>query len=51
MSKRIQRWIPLAILIVVAVIVCLLSAATPNRVDTSQPIECPYPTEIEPGPY
>ena len=45
MSKRIQQWIPLAILIVVAVIVCLFSSATPDRVDTPRPIECPYQTD------
>ena len=43
--KQFQQWIPLAVLLVVAVIVCLLSAATPDRVDISRPIECPYQTD------
>ena len=51
MPKRIQQWIPLVILIVVVVIVCPLSGATPDRVDTPRPIECPHPPEIEPCPY
>lgn len=50
MSQRIQQWIPLAVLIVAAVIACLLSAATPDRVDTPRPIECPYQV-IDPCPY
>lgn len=51
MSKRIKDAIPLAIVMVAGLIVCLLTSATPNRVDTSRPIDCPYPTKIEPCPY
>ena len=48
--KEFQQWIPLAVFLGVAVIVCLLSAATPDRIDTSRPISCPYQT-IDPCPY
>ena len=48
--KQFQQWIPLGVLLVVAVIVCLLTSATPDRVDTPRPISCPYQTMV-PCPY
>ena len=44
--KQFQRWLPLAVLLVVAVVVCLLTSATPET--ETRPIDCPYPTQTCP---
>ncbi|MDE0398331.1 MAG: hypothetical protein OXL96_11050 [Candidatus Poribacteria bacterium] len=42
--KQLQQWLPLAMLLVVAVVVCLLTSATPDpAANTTRPIDCPYP--------
>lgn len=51
MSTEIKQWIPLVILIVAAVFVCLLSAATPKDIDPPSERTCPYPTDTRPCPY
>ena len=49
--KQFQQWIPLVVFLVVTAIVCLLSAATPDRIDSPRPIECPYQTDTPPCSY
>lgn len=50
-SPSFKEWLPFAILIVAGIVVCLISATTPNCVDAPQPIECPYQTETQLCPY
>ena len=47
MSKRMQRWISIALFIVAAVVVCLLSGATPEPAETPREQVCPYQMDAQ----
>ena len=46
--KQLQPWLLLAVLLVVAVVVWLLTSATPETETRPSPIDCPYPTQTCP---